>query len=214
MEKHRRGYGVKATTGMLLHGACSAAGHAQGTCRRFVLRSGLFRSPPLHPQRTQGPALKGPSAVAAPQERTVDKKNGRDERNRKNGTKKWDNMSDGKTPGESRARREAEMDARREILIGGIRSAFGDWEAFLRASNSGNLRRFSAYNRLYLYAQNPKANYVATANSWHRIGRRVTDEEWPHPLIVLSPYEYRVEAGETAGVPMTTASSEGWDSAG
>lgn len=125
----------------------------------------------------------------------MNKNNGRYGKSSKNAKKSWKNK-DGRSPEEIKAQREAEMDVRKEVLIQGIKDAFGDWEAFLRASNSGNLRRFSVYNRLYLYAQNPKASYVATANSWHKIGRRVTDDEWPHPLTVLSPYEYRVEARE------------------
>lgn len=159
---------------MLLFGTCSAIGHVQGACRHRV--PVLFTSL-IVPVRNARKALRSqaPPRSQVPQERAVDKNNGRYGKSRKNAKKNW-KSKDGRSPEEIRARRKAEMDARKEVLINGIRDAFGDWEAFLRASNSGNLRRFSVYNRLYLYAQNPKASYVATANSWHRIGRRVTDK--------------------------------------
>ncbi len=83
---------------------------------------------------------------------------------------------------------------RDELLLGRLREmgasvdrlrSADEWQQYLKAV--ARLNSYSVGNMLLIFCRYPDARLVNGPKAWHKLGRRVVDDAWDEPIMILAP---------------------------
>lgn len=99
---------------------------------------------------------------------------------------------------EKRDNRIAEAHARLAEAVQALRTQ-DDWRQWLRQASA--FHRYSFNNVMLILSQRPNATQVAGKTTWNKLGRKIKDAEFRHPIWIFAPMLVNYSAEEIAERP-------------